>query len=257
MTSYKNKSFVLHTESLDSVFELSDQQAGKIFKLIINFQKTGELGKLDQISKLVISPLLNQFKRDEEKYHNSVIQGKLGNLKKYHKKIYQRVINNEITLEEGEKIAYPEKSIISTSLRPPITPDLSGSHNISVNINNNISINDNKNINSEIQELTDGLKFVLEAKLNRKLNTNSWKKEIELLVTKDLAERESAVEDIKRAIQEIANRFGEQYFPVVQSAASLREKFSKIEAAIARNQSSNSQSNLNIYQKLSEKYDNE
>ena len=85
MTNQKNKSFVIHTESLESIFELSDQQAGKLFKSIIAYQKTGELGKLDQILKFIINPLISQFKRDEEKYHNSIIQGKLGNLKKYHK----------------------------------------------------------------------------------------------------------------------------------------------------------------------------
>ncbi|MBM5782590.1 MAG: hypothetical protein FJ368_04120 [Pelagibacterales bacterium] len=235
----KNKSFVLHTESLEVLGELSDQQAGKLFKAIYNYQKAGDYGKLDQTLKFIINPLINQFKRDEEKYQTSIIAGKLGNLKKYHKKIYQRIIDGEITLENGEKLAYPERSIKSTSLRPPITPDQAGSHNIHISISDNININDDINVNikdSEIEELAEGLKFVLEAKLNRKLNTNSWKKEIKLLVEKDLAQRASAVEDVKRVIQEISNRFGDQYFPAVQSASSLREKFSKVEAAIARNQ---------------------
>jgi len=109
-------------------------------------------------------------------------------------------------------------------------------------------------------ELTDGLKFILEAKLNRKLNTNSWKKQIELLVEKDLSERANAVEDVKRVIQEIGNRFGEQYFPVVESASSLREKFSKIEAAIQRYQGSQLQGASkakNDYVNLMEEFTNE
>ena len=109
-------------------------------------------------------------------------------------------------------------------------------------------------------ELTDGLKFILEAKLNRKLNTNSWKKQIELLVEKDLSERANAVEDVKRAMQEVANRFGEQYFPVIQSAAAFREKFSKIETAIQRNNggATNSKNNFkNTYLDLREKFKND
>lgn len=140
MTNSTNKSFILHTDSLDILPELSDIQAGKIFKAIYNYQKIGQDTKLDQTLRIVMMPLIHQFKRDEEKYLNSIIQGKLGNLKKYHKKIYQRIIDGQINLEEGEKLAYPEKSIKSIHCRPPITPDQVGSLNLNINtnINNNI-----------------------------------------------------------------------------------------------------------------------
>lgn len=166
MTNQTNKSFVLHTESLESVLELSDQQAGKILKLIINYQKNGQVGKLDQISKLIITPIINQFKRDKEKYHNSIIQGKIGNLKKYHKKIYQRVIDGEISLEQGEKLAYPEKSIISTYSPPPITPDQLGSHNVYVNVNDNV--NDSNNANDEKNNVSE-LKLDIPNFIDKKL----------------------------------------------------------------------------------------
>lgn len=114
-----------------------------------------------------------------------------------------------------------------------------------------------KEFSSEIRELSDGLKFVLEAKLNKKLNTNSWKEEIRKLLEIDLKERENAVGDVKRVIQEVSNRFGEQYFPVIQSAASLREKFSKVETSIKRNLSQQPSSSQDIYNNLKEKYKND
>jgi hypothetical protein len=98
----------------------------------------------------------------------------------------------------------------------------------------------------EITELVKGLQFILEAKLNKKINTNSWKEPIRLLVEKDLAQRPNAIEDVKRAIQEVGNRFGEQYFPVIQSGGSLREKFSKIENAMRKPQTKGESTIANI-----------
>ena len=44
-------------------------------------------------------------------------------------------------------------------------------------------------------------------------------------------------EDVKRAIQTIADNYGKDYFPVIQSAKTLREKFTKIEDYVKRNNS--------------------
>lgn len=125
--------------------------------------------------------------------------------------------------------------------------------------NNNVNNVNNENNDKQIiyDKLADGLKFVLESKLNRKISSNNWDKEIKLLIEKDLSTRDNAVEDVKRVIQKIADSFGEQYFPVIQSASSLREKFSKVEAAIQRGQSQKTQSNQDIYNNLGRKYDNE
>lgn len=163
-TNY-NKSFVLHVDSLDVLNELSDQQAGKLFKSIYQYQKTGKYTKLDQLLTIIINPLICQFKRDEEKYHNSIVKGKLGNLKKYHKKIYQQVIEGKMTLENAENLAYPEKLIKSTICRPPITPDSQGSYNVNDNVN--INTNDNKNDNKNKNESKSDNKNELEDNFER------------------------------------------------------------------------------------------
>jgi hypothetical protein len=86
-----------------------------------------------------------------------------------------------------------------------------------------------------IEELTKGLKFILEDKLNKNINSNSWKEDIRKLLEIDLKQRANPIEDIKKAIQAVADYAGEQYFPVIQSARSLREKFTKIEGFLTRN----------------------
>lgn len=60
----KKKSFILHNDSLDILDQLTNEQAGKLFKAISTYQKVGKVGNLDQLLKIVITPFLNQFKRD-------------------------------------------------------------------------------------------------------------------------------------------------------------------------------------------------
>jgi uncharacterized protein YdaU (DUF1376 family) len=93
------------------------------------------------------------------------------------------------------------------------------------------------------KKLSDGLLFILEAKLQRKLSSKNWEEEIKKLIEKDLSVRQNPIEDVKQAIQTIANNYGKEYFPVIQSAKSLREKFTKIEDYVKRNsQGKNNQS---------------
>lgn len=66
MTS-KRKSFVLHKDSLEILPDLTDDQAGKLFKAIYAYQIDEEI-KLDQIIKMVFLPFKNQFARDDDKY---------------------------------------------------------------------------------------------------------------------------------------------------------------------------------------------
>ena len=92
-----------------------------------------------------------------------------------------------------------------------------------------------KETNPIYKKLSDGLLFVLEAKLQRKLPTKNWEDEIKKLIEKDLSVRQNPIEDVKQAIQTIANNYGKEYFPVIQSAKSLKEKFTKIEDYVKRN----------------------
>lgn len=63
----KKKSFILHVDSLDVLYDLSDEQAGKLFKAMLAFHK-GEEIELDPLTKMAFSFFKNQFIRDNEKY---------------------------------------------------------------------------------------------------------------------------------------------------------------------------------------------
>ncbi len=63
----KRKSFIVHKDSLSVLDELSDEQAGLLFKAIKSYQNDEDF-ELDSLTKIVFSPFKSQFERDEEKY---------------------------------------------------------------------------------------------------------------------------------------------------------------------------------------------
>jgi hypothetical protein len=76
------KSFVLYVDSLDFLNELSDVQAGKIFKAIWRFHNGEDTDLKSKELRIVFNWLKNQFIRDGEKYQSTVernsINGKKG-----------------------------------------------------------------------------------------------------------------------------------------------------------------------------------
>lgn len=74
------KSFVLHKDSLQVLDDLSDEQAGKLFKAIKAIQ-LGEDFDLDALTKIALSPFKAQFARDNEKYERIVERNKNNGLK--------------------------------------------------------------------------------------------------------------------------------------------------------------------------------
>ena len=63
----QSKSFILHKDSLSVLNKLSDEEAGKLFKAIFNYQSQNILPTNNLIS-IIFEPFLNQFKRDVENY---------------------------------------------------------------------------------------------------------------------------------------------------------------------------------------------
>jgi hypothetical protein len=65
--SANKKSFLLHIDSLDILDDLTNGQAGVLFKAIKAYQHDEEF-PLDSVVKIAFSPFKNQFFRDDEKY---------------------------------------------------------------------------------------------------------------------------------------------------------------------------------------------
>ena len=138
------KSFILHLDSLEILDKLSDEQAGKLFKAIHSYQKNNAYPQLDFALDLVISPFINQFKRDKEKWENEIKKksdkGKIGNLKRWHKEIYKRFMKCELTLDEAIKIATQSSRIVNDSQQSPPIPKSLKNKSDSKNKNEKINI---------------------------------------------------------------------------------------------------------------------
>jgi len=61
------KSFIIHNDSLGVLDELTDEQAGKLFKAIAAYQRETDLS-LDMLTKIAFAPFRAQFERDSVKY---------------------------------------------------------------------------------------------------------------------------------------------------------------------------------------------
>ena len=120
------KSFILHLDTLCILDELDDKQAGKLFKAIkayqlrksvLNYQDvdTGFEGLMeDFVTRIAFAPFKAQFDRDNEEYQKTreinQDKGRLGNLKRWNKDLYDKVLSKEISLEEAEQIAVAIKN---------------------------------------------------------------------------------------------------------------------------------------------------
>lgn len=65
--SKKRKSFILHYDSLNVLDDLTNEQAGLLFKAIKAYHLNDDI-ELDALTNIAMSPFKNQFERDAEKY---------------------------------------------------------------------------------------------------------------------------------------------------------------------------------------------
>jgi len=79
-----NKSFLLYKDSLSILKQLTDEEAGKLFKAIYEYQ-TNNILPQDRLIAIIFETFLNQFKRDEQKYQNVVERNKKNITKRWQK----------------------------------------------------------------------------------------------------------------------------------------------------------------------------
>ena len=104
-------SFVLHLDSLSILDEMPDEMIGRFLKILYKYKLNGSLPKMDFAMKIAVTPFINQFVRDDEKYSNTIekraLAGSLGGKQKLANasKSNQEVANlaNEMVGHNGDK----------------------------------------------------------------------------------------------------------------------------------------------------------
>lgn len=137
------KSFLLYTDLIHTVNKMPNDKAGELFKHILSYVNDLNPETEDLIIQLTFEPIKQQLKRDLLKYKESVIDksnaGKLGNLKRWHKDLYDKVINNQLKLDNALNIAESRKVSHTNNVQSQPIAEIAVNDNVNVNdINNNI-----------------------------------------------------------------------------------------------------------------------
>lgn len=64
----EKSSFLIYLDYQEQFELLTDEQAGQLIKAIIKYEKTGEITKLDGMTKMAFSFIKQQLDRDSEKW---------------------------------------------------------------------------------------------------------------------------------------------------------------------------------------------
>jgi len=147
---------LLYTDLIHTVNKMPNDKAGELFKHILSYVNDLNPETEDLIIQLTFEPIKQQLKRDLLKYKESIIDksnaGKLGNLKRWHKDLYDKVINNQIELNEAINIAESRKVSHTDNLQSqPIAK---------IAVNDNVNVNDKviNNIDSRKTSFANSLK---------------------------------------------------------------------------------------------------
>ena len=129
------KSFLLHLDSLSILDEMTDEQAGIFVKSMYYYQKNNCLPEIDFAMKMAITPFINQFIRDIEKWKSVAERNKHNGSKGGRPKtqITQTNPNNPV--------GYSITQITQTN---PEKPRKAVSVNVNVNDSVNVNIKNNQ-----------------------------------------------------------------------------------------------------------------
>jgi len=107
------KSFILYCDIVKTVERLPNEVAGELFKHLLDYVNDKDPKTDNLLVEVAFEPIKQQLKRDLEKYEESKVSrsdsGKLGNLKRWNKDLYDKVVNKELTIKDAESIANSRK----------------------------------------------------------------------------------------------------------------------------------------------------
>lgn len=111
------KSFVLYTDIIHMVRKMPKDSIADLFLTILSYVNDENPVIENLLVDIAFEPIKLQLKRDLQKYEGTKdaksLNGRIGNLKRYHLDIYNRFNNNELTIDEAEELAKSRKPSLS------------------------------------------------------------------------------------------------------------------------------------------------
>lgn len=148
------KGILVYADWIDKFEELEDDEAGRLIKHFFRYVNDLNPVAPDRTTKLMFIDLQNQLKRDLKKWETTVsdrsINGRLGNLKRWNLDLYNKVIVEQMTIEDAESIAKHRKvSPPDENVSPPIAKV---ADNVNGSVNDNVTVNVIKTNNIELRK---------------------------------------------------------------------------------------------------------
>lgn len=148
------KSFVLYCDLIHTIEKMPDDKAGLLFKHLLRYVNDQNPIIDDLLIEIAFEPIKRQLKRDLESWEQELIKkgngGALGNLKRWHLDLYNKVINKELSLQKAieqsknripsHSDTLPSHTIASIAVTDTVTVTVNDTVNDTVNVNDIINI---------------------------------------------------------------------------------------------------------------------
>lgn len=138
------KGFFMYLDNAEDIFELTDNQAGKLFKMIFSHELGIETVEHDPIINAVFRPIRRKLDSGREKYVEKVSKNRI-NASKGGKAKAERY-RDAIKEKSSECLANASERLANTSERVANLPNTNTSTNTSTNTNTNTNTNTSTNI---------------------------------------------------------------------------------------------------------------
>jgi len=139
------KSIIIYADWIENFENLSDEEAGKLIKHFFRYVNDLSPSAPDRLTELLFIPLKSSLKRDLQKWENTIEEraknGRIGNIKRWNIDLYNKLIADEITLEEAENIAKHRKTSLGDKNNTGATKNVA---NIAVSdtVTDTVTVND-------------------------------------------------------------------------------------------------------------------
>lgn len=105
----EKSSFILYADYIQIFDGLEDDEAGRLVKHLFRYVNDQNPTPPDRLTGIIFAPIKSQLKRDLEAWKKVKVGksdgGKLGNLKRYHKDLYDKVVAKQMSLEDAVSVA--------------------------------------------------------------------------------------------------------------------------------------------------------
>ena len=174
MDTQKKESFIMFSEHQELIEQLSDEQAGKLFKGIFEYSLTGEKPNFDSLTNIVFIAIRQDLDRNAQKYEAKVERLRQNACKGGRPK------NKETDLEEKNQMVFHENQKNQMDI-------LENQKNQIESVNDNVNVNVNDNVlslyNGEKVKIEREEREILENYVRRKkLATKSVRAYVNRLV---------------------------------------------------------------------------